>query len=103
MKLDFVNIVAIISAIIGIVIAIRTLREMVSDRKQRKIVENKIEVDVKDSEYKIIESSTYWLEHERQRNKGDHYDDESVYLNRAQTIRERTLFFSFINANDSLS
>lgn len=97
MSLDFVNLVAIISAVISVVITLKVSKEILSDRKQRKQVSNKDDEIIEDAEYKKIKASTCWLEHERQRNKGDHFDDENVYLSRAEAIRENTDFFSFVN------
>lgn len=97
MNFDFINVMTIIAAVISAIIAFRTIKEIISDRKHRKKTAEIIDESVEDSEYKRIKASTYWLEHERQPNKGNHYEDESVYLNRASVIREKTSFFSFIN------
>ena len=97
MSFDFINIVGVVSAIISLVIGFRTKKEIISDKKKRKEVLKNAEETIEDIDYKRIKASTYWLEHERQRNKGNHFEDEGVYLNRAQVIRERTSFFSFIN------
>lgn len=47
--------------------------------------------------YMAVCSTTKSLEDERETNQGKHYDDESVYLNKAQSIRENSRFFDLVN------
>ena len=72
---------------------------MIAARKKHRInaVDNNSQLALEKSEYKKILDATHWLEHERQRNQGEHYEDENVYLNRAQAIRISTAFFSLVN------
>jgi len=109
MKFDFVDLFAVISAFIGAGIATVEIISIWKKKKELREAEKrrKMEVEVMNSldktGYSSIKNATFWLEHERQRNQGDHYEDESVYLNRAKTIREKTPLFSYINTNYSLS
>ena len=77
--------------------AVKVIKDIRAFRKQQSPVINVIPGENLNSEYQKILDSTYWLEHERQSNQGEHFEDESVYLNRAQTIRENTSFFSLVN------
>ena len=95
MSFDIVNILAVISAILSVVIFWKMTRDYVALKAQNTDI--KTNQVVADSDYKEILDATYWLEHERQRNQGEHFDDETVYLNRAQTIRTKTSFFSLVN------
>lgn len=95
MSFDVVNILAVLSAVASVVICYKMIRDYIAHRTQHADGENKPMAG--QSEYKDILAATYWLEHERQKNQGEHFDDETVYLNRAQTIRTKTSFFSLIN------
>lgn len=96
MNFDFVDFLAVLSCTISAVFAVRMIKDIISVRKQQRIALYQQNQE-KMSEYKKILIATYWLEHERQKNKGEHFDDETIYLNRAQTIRTKTSFFSFVN------
>lgn len=96
MKFDLVNILALLSLVATLVIIYNMVRDYVTEKKRISDI-GKQTNDIEKSEYKKILNATYWLEHERQRNQGEHFEDESVYLNRAQTIRTKTSFFSLIN------
>lgn len=48
------------------------------------------------SDYDKIVRRTHHIEHDRQKNKGVHYE-ETTYLNRAEVIRKHTSFFNFVN------
>ncbi len=95
MNFDIVNILAVISAVASVVIFIKMTRDYVARRTLR--TNKKIKQTAEGSEYQGILDATYWLEHERQKNQGEHFDDETVYLNRAHTIRTKTSFFSMVN------
>lgn len=98
MSFDIVNILALISCVVTIVFAYKIVTEMSAARRQQRIkmVDDR-QLASEKSEYKKILEATHWLEHERQRNKGEHFEDETVYLNRAQAIRTSTAFFSLVN------
>lgn len=95
MSFDVVNILAVFSAIASAVICYKMMKDYVALRTQHTGRINRPVIE--DAEYEGILRATYWLENERQKNQGEHFDDESVYLNRAQTIRRSTSFFSLVN------
>ena len=97
MSFDIVNILAVISCIVAIVLSYKMLKDIFAAKVHRMNVVDKDNSEIEKSEYKKILDATYWLEHERQRNQGEHFEDESVYLNRAQAIRTSTAFFSLVN------
>ncbi len=96
MNFDFVDFIAVVSFIAAIVIIYKIVTDYMSLRKQINVVGKSVDDNGK-SEYAKILDATYWLEHERQKNQGEHFEDESVYLNRAQVIRTETCFFSLVN------
>lgn len=96
MSFDFVDFLAVLACTISSVFAFKMIKDIISVRKQQRDVQYQQSQEEK-SEYKKILNATYWLEHERQRNQGEHFDDETIYLNRAQAIRTKTSFFSFVN------
>ena len=93
MTLDIVNIIAVLS-LLGIVWLFYLILVDIRSRQKKHTSEDPVG-DV--SDYKRILAATHWLEHERQRNQGEHFDDEDVFLNRANTIRLKTSFFDFVN------
>lgn len=95
MNFDIVNLLVIVSCLIALVPLYKFGKDIIYFRKQRINNENKKLID--DSEYKKILRATYWLENERQRNTGEHFEDESIFINRAEVIRTSTSFFSFLN------
>ena len=97
MSFNIVNILAVISCIVAIVLSYKMVKDIFTAKVHRENVVNKDNSEIEKSEYKKILDATYWLEHERQRNQGEHFEDESVYLNRAQAIRTSTAFFSLVN------
>lgn len=96
MSFDIVDFLSVLACTISSVFAFKMIKDIISVRKQQRSVLYQQNPEEK-SEYNKILSATYWLEHERQRNQGEHFDDETIYLNRAQTIRTKTSFFSFVN------
>lgn len=97
MSFDIVNILAIISCVFAIVLLYKMVTDITTARRHRMKVIDKSILTSEKSEYKKILDATFWLEHERQRNQGEHYEDETIYLNRAQAIRTSTAFFSLVN------
>lgn len=97
MNFDIINVLAFISSLVIIYMVIKMTKDMLAFKRQHSSVNRIDQGDATKSEYNQILKSTYWLEHERQTNMGEHFEDESVYLNRAQTIRNNTSFFSLVN------
>lgn len=97
MSFDIVNILAAVSCVVAIVFSYKMVTDIIATKKQLMKVVDKGVLASEESEYKKILEATHWLEHERQRNKGEHFEDETIYLNRAQTIRTSTVFFSLVN------
>ena len=97
MNFDIINVLAVISSLVIIYMVIKMSKDMLAFKRQHSPINRIDQGDTPKSEYSQILKSTYWLEHERQSNKGEHFEDESVYLNRAQTISNNTSFFSLVN------
>lgn len=93
MNFDIINVVSVIATIIAVVITIVMIKDVRNGRKPI----GKPNISTKDLEYKKITDITKPLEFERERNKGEHFDDESVYLERAKKIRENSPFFTYVN------
>ena len=97
MSLSISNIMTVFSIISCIVTALLILRTVHDTRKQKKDIKNTATYMEKEmSDYDRIVMMTHALETERQRNRGVHFEDESVYLNRAKRIREHSPFFHWI-------
>lgn len=95
MNFDFVNIVTLFSAVVTVVFLIYTIFEVRKDKNEHKKLVSKREETM--SDYDKVLRSTHGLENARERNTGMHFDDETVYLNRARAIREDSSLFSWIN------
>lgn len=97
MKFDIVNMMAVVSAVVALIFIVKTFKEALSDKQRHPKAPKAKGTSEGDVEYQKMVNSIYDLEHERQRNTGDHYEDESIYLNRAEAIRKKTEFFTFVN------
>lgn len=95
MNFDFVNIVTLFSAVVTVVFLVYTIFEVRKDKNEHKKLVSKREETM--SDYDKVLRSTHGLENARERNTGMHFDDETVYLNRARAIREDSSLFSWIN------
>jgi len=95
MNIDFVNYVTIFTVIITVVFLVRTILEVRKDKKEQENIASKAEDSM--SDYDRILQSTHDLENAREKNRGTHFDDETIYINRAKEIRESSLFFNWIN------
>lgn len=97
MSFDIINILTLLA---GALIAY-TLCMIIRDKRMSKlktsISSQKVEEAL--SDYDKIVRRTAGIERERQKNTGQHHDDESFYLNRAEVIRSKTNFFTFVNGN----
>lgn len=92
---NITTIIAIGSIIITAILAYNTIRESRSEKDKSKTVIDNLKNQTDD--YEDILEATRQLEFEREKNKGQHFEDESVYLNRANQIRINSSFFSWVN------
>lgn len=95
MNFDFVNIVTLFSVVVTVVFLVYTIFEVRKDKNEHKKLVSKREETM--SDYDKVLRSTHGLENARERNTGMHFDDETVYLNRARAIRNDSSLFSWIN------
>ena len=95
MNFDFVNIVTLFSVVVTVVFLVYTIFEVRKDKNEHKKLVSKREETM--SDYDKVLRSTHGLENARERNTGMHFDDETVYLNRARAIRKDSFLFSWIN------
>ncbi len=95
MNIDFVNYVTIFTVIVTVVFLVRTILEVRKDKKEQENIVSKSENSM--SDYEKILRSTHGLENAREKNRGTHFDDETIYINRAKEIRESSSLFNWIN------
>lgn len=95
MNIELINFLTILSVIIALIFLVNTILEAHKNKKEQEdlIVKRREML----SDYDKIIHSTYGVENAREKNKGVHFDDEIVYLNRAKAIREDSSLFSWIN------
>ncbi len=93
MTFNFINIITVLSIAVTIFYLIITIR---GARKEKRTDTVSTPESLKLSDYDKILKSTHWVENERERNQGEHFDDETVYLNRAKEIRESSPFFTWV-------
>lgn len=88
-----------IITILAIIIAVAAfIKEVITHKKEAKRSADKAEARLAMlSDYDIIAERTKDIEAERQKNTGEHFSDETVYLNRAEAIRLNSKFFDFVN------
>lgn len=90
-----IDIIAVVSTIITVAILWSTIRDVRNNtKKDLRLKKTQAEIDL--SDYDQIIRATHEIETERQRNQGAHFEDETVYLNRAKLIREKSAFFSWV-------
>ncbi len=99
MTFDALNIIAAFSLVAIFFIIGKMWRDSAVKKNKKNTADPEV-INQEMTGYKKILAATHWLENERQRNTGEHYEDEVVYLNRAQTIKDKTPFFSFVNMNE---
>ena len=85
----------------AIILFAYTIGMMIRDSRRSNLIKSKNVQTVKEvlSDYDKIAKRTHGVERERQKNSGKHYNDESFYLNRAELIRSKTDFFTWVNSN----
>ncbi|MDE6017677.1 MAG: hypothetical protein K2G85_02565 [Muribaculaceae bacterium] len=87
-------ILSIVCAIITTIFVINTIRESRNEAAEAKDADDKIKSEI--GEYDRILAATHELEFNREKNKGQHFEDESVYIHRANQIRVNSRFFSWV-------
>lgn len=95
MKLDYVNIIAVISSLVTLIFLFHTIYESKKIKKYINLKKSKIQDEMID--YDRILNVTRPLECAREKNNGVHFEDESIYLKRASEIRNESSLFIWIN------
>lgn len=94
MSLDWIDIMTIVATFIALYCiwdVVRTVNKQKKSQKQQRDDASCIQ-----TEYDDILAITSAMENDRQKNCGQHFD-EDVYLNRAHDILQRTRFFDWVN------
>lgn len=92
------TITTIITVLSAFVALVALCNEINKQRKDKVASSKKVEERVAMlSDYDRVAKRTFGLERERQKNRGEHFKDETVYLNRAETIRKSSRFFDWVN------
>lgn len=92
MTFDFVNIITFVSILLATIALLSTFRQAKREKNSKENESMKVDSD----EYAEILRSTHWLETEREKNSGEHFSDETVYLRRANVMRKTTAFFDWV-------
>ena len=95
MNLDIVDTITLASVLVTVAFLVRTIYEARREKNEQKNIILKREEDL--SDYDKILRSTYGLENAREKNTGTHFEDETIYLNRAKAIRNESALFTWIN------
>lgn len=98
MEFDFINIITVLAVVGTVGYLIRII--IAGYTEKRKQINLKTHIEGMLTDYDKILRATHWLENEREKNQGEHFKDEAVYLNRAKNIRESSDFFSWIMNNN---
>ena len=91
---DITTILSIVCTIITAIFVINTIKESRKETVNAQDAYIKVKSEV--SEYERILEVTHQLEFNREKNKGQHFEDESVYIHRANQIRVNSSFFSWV-------
>lgn len=91
---NIATIISIVCIIITVIFAIQTIRDSRKKDKEAQASADNLKSQLDD--YHRILEATIKLESNREKNNGQHFEDESVYLHRANQIRINTPFFSWI-------
>ena len=91
---DITTILSIVCTIITAIFVINTIKESRKETVNAQDADVKVKSEV--SEYERILEVTHQLEFNREKNKGQHFEDESVYIHRANQIRVNSSFFSWV-------
>lgn len=88
------TIISIVCIIITAIFVIHTIKESRQNDKDAQAAVNEIKTKLDD--YNSILEATHEIELNREKNKGEHFEDESIYLHRANQIRVNSPFFSWV-------
>ena len=91
---DITTILSIVCTIITAIFVINAIKESRKETVNAQDADIKVKSEV--SEYERILEVTHQLEFNREKNKGQHFEDESVYIHRANQIRVNSSFFSWV-------
>ena len=91
---DITTILSIVCTIITAIFVINTIKESRKETVNAQDADVNVKSEV--SEYERILEVTHQLEFNREKNKGQHFEDESVYIHRANQIRVNSSFFSWV-------
>ena len=91
---DITTILSIVCTIITAIFVINAIKESRKETVNAQDADVKVKSEV--SEYERILEVTHQLEFNREKNKGQHFEDESVYIHRANQIRVNSSFFSWV-------
>lgn len=91
---NITTIISIVCIIITAIFAIQTIRESRKNDQESQTSADNLKSQLDD--YNNILEATVELESNREKNKGQHFEDESVYLHRANQIRINSPFFSWV-------
>lgn len=94
MNMDFTNIATILSVLIMCFFLFITVRD--NRKNKRNQTSDGTQSKSDQSDYEKVLQSTHWLETEREKNQGEHFDNEDVYLNRAANIRKSSPYFEWV-------
>ncbi len=94
---DIISLIMTYFSVFSIVITGIILWNTLYKTRELKKASKQLELEKKQdlSEYEEILKATCSLESEREKNKGEHFD-ELVYLERANLIRKKSPFFSWV-------
>lgn len=95
-NIDIINVVTIMSVIITMTFLIHTVLGIYREKRKKKYEES-IMSKKELTDYQKILHATYGIEKEREKNNGRHFEDEAIYLNRAEEIRLSSSFFTWVN------
>lgn len=89
-----INIITAVITLVTLGIALHTYLNVAKEKKAPR--QSTISKENEKEYYDEIVRITRSLEIEREKNTGEHFEDETVYLNRAKLIRETSPFFSWV-------
>lgn len=93
--MDIANIITIVTGIIALIAVIQLIA---TEKRNKRIAgQNSKNSYTRMSDYDIVKQRTAQIENDRQKNSGEHFEDEQVFIARAERIRTKSDFFKYIN------